>query len=120
MKTKEQIITAIANYATDRTVYKDLGEPLFYDENDTWIFLPNAFGCINNSKLKYLYTESNYRSLGKGSNILKQFDEYCKENKVKELKTIAPISRKEFYEKRGWEVTAVLTNWIKIKKVYEY
>jgi GNAT superfamily N-acetyltransferase len=120
MKTKQEIVLAIANYSTDRMVHKELGEPLFYDENDVWIFLPNAFGCVNKNKLKYLYTEPNYRSLGKGSSILEQFDDYCHDNKIKELKTIAPISRKDFYVKRGWEVTATLTNWIKIKKSYGY
>jgi GNAT superfamily N-acetyltransferase len=116
MLQKQEIINKIANYSTDRKVFNELGEALFYDEGDVWIFLDNSFGCLNGSKLKYLYTESEYRSQGKGSEVLNQIDQYCKSNGVKEIKTVAPISRQSFYEKRGWKVTKTYSKWIKINK----
>lgn len=115
---KAQIISRISKYATSRDVFNEMGEPILYDENDIWFFVNHGFACINSNKLKYLYTDPDYRNVGIADRLLGDINKYCIKNKIEELYAVCPSSALGFYKKRGFNAYLSFKNYHKIIKKY--
>lgn len=94
-----------------KKVFKELGEPLVYEDGDIWIVYENGFGCKNGERLKFLYVDPKFRNAGLGKLIL---DELEKESDY--LFAICPIGTLGFYEKQGFHPIKFFKNWVNIEK----
>lgn len=97
-----------------RDVVKELGEPLFIEFGDTWIFddKERGFICYNEAQktVKYLYVFFPFRRFGVGSMFLTMLPKG-------ELKTIATKKSKGLFEKYGFSTTKEFTNYFKMQRI---
>ena len=100
----------------DRNVYKEMNEPLLFDEGDIWFVLDGGFACVNSCKLKYLYTEPRYRNIGIATSLLQIIDGYG----FNKLTAVTPVRNKQFYINRGWVIEKTFINYLKITKHYGF
>lgn len=96
-----------------RDIVKELGEPLFVEYGDTWIFLDNEKGfiCFNKSykRVKYLFVFKPFRGFGIGSELVSLLpSQYFEVTATKMSKTL--------FEKAGFQITKSFTNYFKMKK----
>lgn len=96
-----------------RDVVKELGEPLFIDFGDTWIFDDKERGFITynaaQKKVKYLYVFFPFRRFGVGSMFLSMLPK-------QEFNTVATKKSKSIFEKVGFETTREFTNYFKMQR----
>lgn len=119
---QSEVIKCIAPLAMSKQVFKELAEPLLYEDGDIWwcdIFCREtvSFCCINiDGRLKYLYTKPELRGNGMASKMLKDADIFCQVNNINELRAVCPKSALDFYLNRGWVINRSFTNYFKIQK----
>jgi GNAT superfamily N-acetyltransferase len=103
--------------AMDRSIYKELGEPILYDVGDIWIDNSKCFICINiKGLLKYCYTFQEHRGKGYFSVLYTEIENYLKAQGVTEIKTVATKQAKPIYEKLGYNTTKEFINYFKMTK----
>jgi ribosomal protein S18 acetylase RimI-like enzyme len=121
---KTDVIEHLSDVIMDRKVYKELGEPLIYDDGDMWMINVKyntvvAFICINNGKLKYLYTKEKYRKNGYAKELLSEMDKYCIKNNVKSIRLVSTNEGLQMYLNHGFEITKSFKNYHNLIKSYE-
>jgi hypothetical protein len=96
-----------------REVVKELGESLFVEIGDTWIFdeKQRGFICWNpySKKVKYLYVFFPFRKFGVGSMLLSMLPSG-------EFSTTATKKSKSLFEKAGFKATKEFINYFKMKR----
>lgn len=97
-----------------RDVVKELGEPLFIDFGDTWIFDDKERGFIAynaaQKKVKYLYVFFPFRGYG----VAKMFVSMLPAG---EFETIATKKSKSIFEQAGFALTKEFVNYFKMKRI---
>lgn len=117
IKNKDQIRTMMYDHYrifNGREVVKELGEPLFIEFGDTWIFddKERGFICYNQPQqsVKYLYVFYPFRGFGVGTMFLSMLP-------AGEFKTIATKKSKGLFEKAGFTITKEFVNYFKMKRI---
>lgn len=112
---KRDIISAIADYATSRDVYREMTEPILFDDGDIWFVETYGFVAVNKSKLKYLYVNSDERGKKYGRYLLSLGEKEIFLNSTEAI-AVCPTSALEFYKSCGWLVSKSFVNYHKIIK----
>lgn len=96
-----------------REVVKELGEPLFVEIGDVWVFdeKERGFICWNpyNKKVKYLYVFYSFRKFGVGSMLISMLP-------TTEFHTVATEKSVRLFEKAGFEITKSFTKYFKMTR----
>lgn len=122
LTSKESICAKVGLFALSRDVYKDLGEPILFDEGDRF-FVHEENGVINGFAamsekgfLKYFYILPEYRGNGVFSKIFSTVEDWAVSQGIKTIKAVSTIAGLEIYQKKGFVITHSYTNYHKIEK----
>lgn len=113
------VIELIGSFAMDKQVISELGEPITFEEFDTFYIKEMnsqvvAFAAVNgNAFIKYIYVIQNKRGLGLFSDLLKAIE---KDHQWLLIKAVATKMALPLYQAKGYTVTKSFTNYFKIQK----
>lgn len=111
------IIQCLAHFAMSKVCVTELGEPVLYWPDAIYYLCECngeiiGFAAIQKSKfLRYLYTDSNFRGMGCGSELLKNIESDFNGVKLECTSTNNALS---FYLKRGWKIKSSFKNYHKL------
>lgn len=116
IKTRNDIQTLMYDHYrifNGREVVKEIGEPLFVEIGDVWIFDDKDRGFIAynpySKKVKYLYVFGSFRRIGIGNSFIEMLPSG-------EWNTIATKKSVRLFERSGFEITKAFTNYFKMKR----
>lgn len=96
-----------------REVVKELGEPLFVEIGDVWLFdeKERGFICWNpySKKVKYLYVFYSFRKVGVGSMLISMLPQGP-------LETMSTTKSVRLFENAGFKITKSFTKYFKMKR----
>ncbi len=82
LKTQDihKVVDIVKYISTSKEYYKEMGEPLFIDESQTWYFDYQSeelrgFICHNNNRILYAYTLPKFRGKGVFNRLYKEIPE---------------------------------------------
>jgi GNAT superfamily N-acetyltransferase len=114
----EVIAENLKHYAISIDVYKELKEPILYAKGDVLIHCKEGILLFNNSKLKILYVQKEYRNKGIGSVLLAEMTSYLSKNNVFYSQALIPIGKLKFYELNGFKEVKRFVNYINVEKCW--
>lgn len=97
----------------NRNFIKELGEPLYYDENHEWVFCFHGinlvgFTCFNGNKILFMLVLPEYRKQGILQNIYNRMPN-------RQWWAICNNLSLQFFMKNNFEVVKSFKNWHKVK-----
>jgi len=96
-----------------REVVKELGEPLFVEIGDVWVFdeKERGFICWNpySKKVKYLYVFYCFRKVGVGTMLISLLP-------AGSFETTATTKSVSLFERAGFSITKSFTKYFKMKR----
>lgn len=96
-----------------RAVVKELGEPLFVEIGDVWMFdeKERGFICWNpySKKVKYLYVFYSFRKFGVGSMLVSMLP-------AGEFETVSTVKSVGIFERAGFQTVKSFVKYFKMKK----
>jgi N-acetylglutamate synthase-like GNAT family acetyltransferase len=113
------VIELIGSFAMDRSVIKELGEAVVFDEFDTFYIKEMdskvvAFAAITGKAfIKYIYVDRNKRGLGLFSDLLKAIE---KDHQGLLIKAVSTKMALPMYLAKGYTLTKSFSNYFKIQK----
>lgn len=114
----ETIAENLKHYAINKEVYKELKEPILYENKDVLIFCKEGFILFNKSKLKILYIKKDHRKEGIGSQLINEMCNYLERQLVSKTIALIPIDKISFYQKNGFKEIKRFVNYIKVEKCW--
>lgn len=114
----ETIAENLKYYAINKEVYKELKEPILYEDNDVLIFCKEGFILFNKLKLKILYIKEKHRKKSIGSQLINEMCNYLEKQLVFNILALIPIDKIVFYQKNGFKEIKKFVNYIKVEKCW--
>ncbi len=100
---RERAALVLSNYCIDREVYKELCEPIFFDNGDALLYNTRGILIFNEKKLKILYIKKEYRNSDEGSYLISEMILNLQKSGIKEIFALCPVGVLEFYIKNGFK-----------------
>lgn len=119
------VVNNLKDYVINREVFKELGEPILFDEGDIWFFYKNGkdvvgFCCVlpqkSSMRLKYIYVHPDHRKNGIFKTLMDVAEEETKEKGFDKITAVATNQAYPLYQKRGYETTKSWTNYHNVFK----
>lgn len=122
LRSAEQIVSKLSCLAMSRIVYKELGEPLIFDEGDVFFIKESQGKTVGFSAmskdgfLKYMYVISDCRGMGFFTEMYKAVELSAQAFGFKEIRSVSTKSALPIYQKKGFKIAHSYTNYYKIIK----
>lgn len=125
---KTKVIAAISDYLLSREVFKELGEPILFDEGDRFFCKIVekkciGFACLNvvgdKATLKYFYVAPEHRGNGIFSELYQEVENMAIGLGAKTMKAVSTNAGLPAYQKRGFEITKSWVNYHNIQKTLQ-
>lgn len=122
LRKPESIASKLAGLLLSREVFKELGEPILFDEGDAF-FVKEASGRVvgfsaisKDGFLKYMYVVSDCRKMGLFSEMYEAVETAAQAFGFSAIRAVSTGMALPIYQKKGFEITHSYTNYFKIKK----
>ncbi len=122
LTSKESVSKEIGVLAMSRDVFKELGEPILFDEGDRF-FVSEKNGVLigfsamtEKGVLKYAYIMPGDRGRGLFSKIYELIEDWAMSQGIKTIKAVSTNAGLPVYLKKGFVITHSFTNYHKVEK----
>jgi GNAT superfamily N-acetyltransferase len=117
-----RLYTMLGRHFASRSVHKELGGPIYDDENTLWVVMRDsaelaAFGAVRIAAngvvwLDYAYVEQRYRGTGLHSRLLDERLRIAHELGAVRIRTVTQLAAvAEMFERRGFRCTSRRGAW---------
>jgi GNAT superfamily N-acetyltransferase len=118
-----EILNYVKHLLWDKQTIKELGEPIIYSEHQKWFLalegeVITGFFVYEETnicyQIKYLYVVPEFRRLGIGDKLYKEFESTIQQDKP--IRATTTKTGLEFFKKEKFYITLKYTNYFKVEK----